>query len=76
LEGLDPKVQLFFNAIGRQVAAYTFLEFFKIGFLWFVCLFVLGEGAWYKYQSQGIASLFTSGVWYLSFSCVLLFSLD
>ena len=32
---LDHKVQLVFNAIGRQVAAYTFLEFFKIGFLWY-----------------------------------------
>ena len=34
-ERLDPKSPLFFNAIGRQVAAYTFLEFFKIGFLWY-----------------------------------------
>ena len=32
---LDLKGQLVFSAIGRQVAAYTFLEFFKMAFLWY-----------------------------------------
>ena len=34
-EGLDPKGHLGFIAIGRARGCNAFLEFFKIGFLWY-----------------------------------------
>ena len=69
-EGLDPKGQLLFNAIGRQVAAYTFLEFFKIGFLWYELR--LKSKIWLN--SWSFSSIFwlqnTSQTFLMAFICI------